>query len=83
MCVKPRLSLCCKLLQLGHARVLAAGDRRTEFAIKKAINQRENSSKEAAAGAMKFQRPLLPLKRVIDSGAISMRQKDCGGAAIT
>jgi hypothetical protein len=30
----------------------------------------------------RFQRPFVPLKLVIDSGAMSMRQKDCGGAPI-
>jgi hypothetical protein len=29
-----------------------------------------------------FQRPFVPLKLVIDSDAMSMRQKDCGGAPI-
>jgi hypothetical protein len=30
----------------------------------------------------KFQRSFVPLKLVIDNGAMSMRQKDCGGAPI-
>jgi hypothetical protein len=30
----------------------------------------------------KFQRSSVPLKVVIDSGAMSMRQNDCGGAPI-
>ena len=31
---------------------------------------------------VRFQRSFMPLSRVIDSGATSMRQNDCGAASI-